>query len=370
MPLPGSGPRRTALYDVHVALGARMVPFAGHEMPLSYMGAVAEHVHTRSAASLFDVSHMWVCDIVGDEVPELVERLTPSTVTDLVPGQCRYITLTNAGGGVVDDTIVTRLTDRVRLVLNAGASEAVLSHLQAHLGDAVMGRPDLALLAVQGPMADTALRAMGIDTRGLVFMRAKWSSWRNHPLTVSRSGYTGEDGFELLAESEVLPRLATALLDHDAVEPAGLAARDSLRIEAGLCLYGNELDEHTSPIEAGLVWTIPPARRVGGRYLGADVVTRHISEGPPRRLVGLRPDGRRPLRAGNQLHDLDGVAVGEVTSGVWGATAGVAVALGYVASHLAAEGTVLVADVRGREQHCIVTKLPFVTHRYVRRAGS
>lgn len=361
---------RTPLHGLHCDLGARMVPFAGHDMPLLFAGAVAEHLHTRSQASLFDVSHMRICDIVGDGVTAALEYLTPSRLSDLDEGRSRYITLTNDAGGIVDDSIAARTADGVRLVLNASRVDVVLAHLGAHLGKAARDRADLGMLALQGPRAARVLEELGVEVRGLVFMQSRNARLGGVDIELSRSGYTGEDGFELVADGTDLTALADLLLGQRLVKPAGLAARDSLRLEAGLCLYGQELDEVTSPVEAGLTWTIPRDRREGGDYLGAGTVAAQVREGPPRRLVGLRPAGRRPLRAGAALRTARGEGVGMVTSGGWGPTVGGPIAMGYVRPSLTETGTALVADVRGHAEPCEVVQTPFVAHRYVRAAGA
>ena len=360
------GLRRTGLHDLHLAADARMGDFAGWSMPLHYGSAKDEHVHTRTATSLFDVGHMAVVDLHGPAAAGELERLTPSAVADLDVGRSRYMVLTNARGGVIDDLVATRMADdHVRIVANAARAEVDIAHLQAHLGDDVRlaVRRDLGLLAVQGPTAAPALAAIGEDTDDLVFLDGRPAA-RGADTWVSRSGYTGEDGFELVAPHDVLVAVATALLDVPDVAWAGLAARDSLRLEAGLCLYGNDLDTDTTPIEAGLVWTIPASRRTGGDYPGAEVIADQVASGPSRRLRGLAVAGRRPVRAGNDLR-LDGHDVGVVTSGGWGASLDAPVAMGYVSADVPL-GTDLVADVRGSDVTVTTVKLPHVPHRYHR----
>lgn len=359
-------PRRTALYGLHLAADARMVEFAGWEMPLQYGSAKDEHLHTRRATSLFDVGHMAVLDVVGARAATALEGLTPSSVTDLPVGRSRYMVLTNDRAGVIDDLIATRVgADRVRVVANAARADVDVAHLRDHLGEdvEVQVRDDLGLLAVQGPTAADAMAAIGEDTDDLAFLDGRPSPLGGDTW-LSRSGYTGEDGFELVAPHPVLVEVAAALLDLEDVAWAGLAARDSLRLEAGLCLYGNDLDTDTTPIEAGLVWTIPKARRDGGDYPGADVVADQVTNGPSRRLRGLAVRGRRPVRAGNALR-LDDGDVGVVTSGGWGASVDAPVAMGYVAADIALD-TDLVADVRGSDVGVTVVKLPHVPNRYRR----
>jgi aminomethyltransferase len=362
----GDDLRRTGLHDLHAAAGARMVDFAGWSMPLHYGSAKDEHVHTRTATSLFDVGHMAVVDLHGPGAAASLERLTPSAVVDLEVGRSRYMVLTNAHGGVIDDLVATRMADDlVRVVVNAARAEVDIAHLEATLGDDVRleVRRDLGLLAIQGPTAAEALATVGEATDDLVFLDGRPAA-AGGDTWLSRSGYTGEDGFELVAPHRVLVDVAATLLELPDVAWAGLAARDSLRLEAGLCLYGNDLDTDTTPIEAGLVWTIPADRRAGGDYPGAEVIARQVAEGPPRRLRGLAVAGRRPVRAGNVVR-LDDRDVGVVTSGGWGASLEAPVAMGYVAAEVPL-GTDLVADVRGADVAVTTVKLPHVPHRYRR----
>lgn len=358
--------RHTALHDLHVAAGARMVDFAGWSMPISHDSAKGEHLHTRAACSLFDVGHMQVVDLHGLRAPGAFERLTPSGVADLEPGRSRYMVLTNQDGGVIDDLVATRIADdHLRVVCNAARADVDVAHLREHLPDAiaVAVRDDLGLLAIQGPAAAAALATLGQDTDDMVFMDGR-PSRLGDDTWLSRSGYTGEDGFELVAPAEVLRAVATSLDEVDDVAWAGLAARDSLRLEAGLCLYGNDLDTETTPIEAGLTWTIPRERRQDGGFPGASVIIRQITQGPPRRLRGIAVDGRRPVRDGAALLD-HGDRVGTVTSGGWGATVGGPVAMGYVDAAVAV-GDDLQADVRGSLVDVSVVKLPHVAHKYRR----
>ena len=358
--------RRTALHDLHVAADARMVDFAGWSMPVQYQSAKDEHLHTRAATSLFDVGHMAVVDLRGSAAATGLEALTPSAVADLDAGRSRYMVLTNDDGGVIDDLIATRVADDlVRIVANASRAAVDVAHLRASL-DAdveVVVRDDLGLLAIQGPTAAAALDEVGEDTSDLVFLDGRPSVFGTQTW-ISRSGYTGEDGFEVVAGPQVLVDLATRLLARDDVAWAGLAARDSLRLEAGLCLYGNDLDEATTPIEAGLIWTIPKDRRSDGVYPGSAVIAEQVANGPPRRLRGLAVEGRRPVRADATLR-LDDRQVGTVTSGGWGASVGAPVAMGYVAADIPLD-TALVADVRGSDVAVTVVKLPHVPHSYQR----
>lgn len=358
--------RRTALHPLHIAHGARLGEFAGFEMPLTFAGAVAEHLHTRTSCSLFDVSHMLVCDVLGPGITASIEHLTPSRLTDLPEGRSRYLVLTNDGGGVIDDSVVTARTDGFRFVFNASRSRVDVDHFRQHLGDAVRPRSDLGIVALQGPKAADVLERHGVETGDLAFMHSKAASLAGVGVEVSRSGYTGEDGFEITASVARLPDLAATLLADEAVEPAGLAARDSLRLEAGLCLYGNDLDEETTPVEAGLVWTIAKARREIGGFLGAPRILEQLRDGVVRRRVGIRPEGRRPVRQGAVLRSMEGIEVGYVSSGSWGATVDGPVAMGYVVTALSRFGSRLEADVRGTGVPCEVVRLPFVPSRYVK----
>ena len=371
-PPADNGLARTALYEIHRELGARMVPFAGFSMPLQYpQGPLAEHRHCRQLAGLFDVSHMGIVHVSGDGAAQALEGLVPAAVTTLAPGRQRYSLLTNDHGGIVDDLVVARLADRLSVVVNAARREVDLAHLRAGLGAQVTVdlRSDLALLAVQGPAAVTVLERHDRDVGDLVFMDVAAIEVAGVPCTVSRSGYTGEDGFELAVPTAAAAEVFTMLLAEPEVEPAGLGARDSLRLEAGLCLYGNDLDETTTPVEAGLVWAIPQRRRSQGGFPGAAVVQAQLRDGTERLRVGLTADGRRPVRAGAALRGPRGQAAGTVTSGGFGPTVGAPVAMAYVTPDLAVAGTGLVADVRGHDVHCTVTDLPFFPHRYVRGAA-
>lgn len=343
-----------------------MGEFAGFEMPLTYEGAVAEHLHTRAKCSLFDVSHMLVCDVVGPDVAHALERLTPARLTDLREGRSRYLLLTNEQGGVIDDSVVTARADGFRFVFNASRASVDLEHFEEALGDSVRPRPDLGILALQGPSASSVMGRLGVDTEHFGFMDSKVATVAGVAVELSRSGYTGEDGFEVTASVERLPDVAAALLADEAVEPAGLAARDSLRLEAGLCLYGNDLDTATTPVEAGLVWTIQKGRRQIGGFLGAPRILEQLRDGAPRRRVGIRPEGRRPVRVGTTLRSVEGVEAGYVSSGSWGASVEGPVAMGYVVTALSEPGCRLVADVRGKDVACQVVTFPFVPPRYVK----
>ncbi len=302
--------KRTPLYAMHVRLGARMVPFAGYEMPLQYGdGIIREHLHTRTAAGLFDVSHMGQIVLRPhsggvQDAARALETLVPGDIDALAPERQRYTLFTNAAGGVIDDLMVSNQGDHLRLVVNAGRKDVDIAHLRDRLADAchIDVLDDRALLALQGPLAEAALARLAPEATGMRFMDARPITLIGETCLVSRSGYTGEDGFEISIAGERAEALFDALLGDATVAPAGLGARDTLRLEAGLCLYGADLDEQTTPVEAALAWTIPASRRRGGArpggFPGDEQILRQLSDGPARRRVGLRPEGRAPVRAG------------------------------------------------------------------------
>jgi aminomethyltransferase len=372
--------QRTPLHELHLRLGARMVPFAGYAMPLQYAsGIIKEHRHARAAAGLFDVSHMGQIALrprsgrLADAARAL-EALVPSDMVGLVAGRQRYTLFTGAAGGVLDDLMVSNQGDHLMLVVNAARKEFDESHLRARLSDACIVEPraDRALLALQGPAAEAVLARLSPEVRTMRFMDARAITLADAVCLVARSGYTGEDGFEISVPAEAAVVIAEALLRDCAVAPVGLGARDSLRLEAGLCLYGADLDEATTPVAAALEWTIAPARRAGGRraagFLGADAILAELARGAPRRRIGLRPEGRAPVRACGALYDSDtaSAAVGTVTSGGFGPSLDAPVAMGYVVRDLAAAGTQLFAEVRGKRLPVVVADMPFVPTRYKR----
>lgn len=354
----------------HRAHGARMVPFAGYDMPIQYDGIMAEHHWTRSSASLFDVSHMGQLRVTGEGAGEALEAVLPGNMTGLGEGQVRYSLLLDENAGVLDDLMVTRTADGYYLVVNGATKCDDIAHLIEHLPDEITlnHMTDHALLALQGPGAAGALAALLPGVEALFFMHAGAFAWQGHELWVSRSGYTGEDGFEISIAADAVEQLADALVALDAVKPAGLGARDSLRLEAGLPLYGHDLDPLTDPISAGLGFAIPRARREQGAFIGHAALMERIASGPVRRRVGLLLDGRQPAREGATLLS-GGREVGTVTSGGFSPTLERPIAMGYITTDLAATGTALEVEVRNKRLAAQVCALPFVPHRYHRKEG-
>ncbi len=341
-------------------------------MPLQYRaGIIKEHAHARTKAGLFDVSHMGQLRLGGSEAAAALETLTPADIVDLPDGRQRYALLTNDAGGVVDDCMVAKRNGDLLVVINAATRSADIDHLREHIGGqcTIEVLDQRALLALQGPAAAGVLARYAPDTASLGFMSIAHVSLAGGECRVSRSGYTGEDGFEISVDAARAEALARELLSHDEVEPIGLGARDSLRLEAGLCLYGQDLDATTTPVEAGLSWTVAKSRRAGGArpggYPGAAILERQLAGGTTRRRVALLPQSRVPLRAGSVLQGSDGSHAGSVTSGGFGPTLGAPVAMGYVETPLARPGTLLSASVRGNTIPVEVARLPVVPHRYV-----
>lgn len=359
---------RTPFHGLHLAAGARMVPFAGYDMPVQYPdGIIAEHQHCRGAAGLFDVSHMGQVILHGADPATALEALVPGDIQALAPGRMRYTLLTNDAGGIRDDLMVTRRQNDLFLVVNAACKAADIAYLRAALGaDSVTVLEDRALLALQGPQAAEVLDGLVPGVAALSFMSGAAFALEGAELFVTRSGYTGEDGFEISVPAASASDLAERLLAAPTVRWIGLGARDSLRLEAGLCLYGHDLDEATTPVEAALTWTIGKRRRAEGGFPGAATILRQLGEGPPRRRVGLRVAGRAPAREGAEIVDGDGGRRGLVTSGGFAPSLGAPIAMGYVEPALAAAGTDLGLMVRGRRLQAQVSEMPFVPHRYAR----
>jgi len=369
VPPSGPAPRRTPLYDLHVELGGKLVDFAGWSLPVHYpAGIMVEHRHCRTAAALFDVSHMAQVLIRGEGAAEAFERLVPGDIVGLAEGNLRYSMFTNERGGVLDDLIAGRVPEGLFVVANAARREADLAHMRQALEPEhpVEELEDRALLALQGPRAAEVLGRLCPGSSGLAFMQTMTAKLGGEPCRIARSGYTGEDGFEISVAAADAVALARHLLAEPEVAPAGLGARDSLRLEAGLCLYGHELTPDTTPVEAGLGWTIARRRRSTRGFPGADVILRQLAAGPERKLVGIRPDGRAPAREGTEIDDPAGRRIGTVTSGGFGPTVGGPVALGYVRAEHAAPASPLQLSIRGRPHPAKVVALPFVPHRYKR----
>ena len=369
--------RRTPLHALHVARGARMVPFAGYDMPVQYRdGILAEHLHTRAAAGLFDVSHMGQAFLIGadhETVARALEMLVPADIVGLGLGRQRYTQLLNEDGGILDDLMVTRSADpaedgALMLIVNAACKDADFAHLAARLPDEVkLLRADhRALVALQGPQAVAVLARHAPQIADMAFMTAISTRIAGLDCHVSRSGYTGEDGCEISIKADRVVRLAELLLAEPEVKPIGLGARDSLRLEAGLCLYGHDIDRTTSPVEAALAWSIQKRRREEGGFPGAERIRKELADGPSFLRVGILPDGRAPAREGTEIRDAGGELIGKVTSGGFGPTVNGPIAMGYVARAHAAAGSPVVLVVRDKSLPAKVVALPFVPHRYHR----
>ena len=360
---------RTPLHGLHCELDARMVPFAGYEMPVQYYdGVLWEHLHTRTSAGLFDVSHMGQVRVSADSIKEAqlaLEALVPVSVLGVPEGRQRYAFFTSETGGILDDLMIANRGDELLLVVNAATKDQDVAHLSANLaGCSVTSITDRALLALQGPASEAALGALVPGVAEMRFMDASVLDWNGVELWVSRSGYTGEDGYEVSIPSSKVRALAEALLASDVVIPIGLGARDSLRLEAGLCLYGSDIDTTTTPVEAALEWAIQKARRRGGEraggFPGASRILEELESGAPRRRVGFLPDGRAPVRAGVRIfREGSDDPVGEVTSGGFGPSLGQPVSMGYVKTEFSGTGTVLEAEVRSKRMPVTVADMPF-----------
>lgn len=372
--------KRTPLHRLHVELGARMVPFAGYEMPVQYaIGILKEHLHVRAAAGLFDVSHMGQFDVRSrsgriEDAASALESVAPVELLGLAACRQRYALLTNEQGGIRDDLMIASLGDRFAVVANAACKDADEAYLRAALSQqcAIERRNDRALLALQGPMAETVLAALAADVTAMRFMDVRAVSLLGADCVVSRSGYTGEDGFEISVPAALAETVARKLLSNPQVAMIGLGARDSLRLEAGLCLYGSDLDPTTSPVEAALEWSIQAIRRSGGRraggFPGADKILEQLKSGAPRRRVGLRPEGRAPIRHGARLFrdPQSADAIGTVTSGGFGPSVNAPIAMGYVTASAATSDAPIYAELRGERVPVRLARLPFITPKYKR----
>lgn len=360
--------QQTPLTDLHRDLGARLVPFAGYEMPVQYKpGIIAEHTHTRDKAGLFDVSHMGVIDIGGGPAIETaIENLLPVDLEKLSPGSIKYSYLMNENGGIIDDMMVARNPDDdgFYIVANASNKHTVVAALNAVLPEPAVLQNDVALIALQGPTAVSVFTSLSDMDPAQPFMSLRHGKAGDIPVRIARSGYTGEDGVELTVPAGAAAGLARRMLAHADVEPVGLGARDTLRLECGLCLHGNDIDETISPVEAGLTWAITKRRRESGAFTGAAAVQAQLQSGPSRKRVGLAIEGKAPVRGGAVLANAAGEKIGSVTSGGFSPTLGRPIAMGYVSTDHANLGETISADVRGRKIECSVTSLPFVPQRY------
>jgi aminomethyltransferase len=375
--MSADSPLKTPLYDLHLELGAKMVPFAGYSMPVQYpLGVLKEHLHTREQAGLFDVSHMGQVRIKGQGVTEALEKLLPVDLAALPLFKQTYAVLTNELGGILDDLIITRWADdEFFLVVNAGCKQADIIHLRNHLdGFEIEVLEQRALIALQGPQARAVMDELAPASSELRFMSGCWSSIQlandAAKCFITCSGYTGEDGFEISVPAQQATALGKKLLAFEQVQAIGLGARDSLRLEVGLCLYGHDLDQHTSPVEAGLLWSISPARRIGGdragQFIGAEAIFEQIKTGASRKRVGLSISGRAPVREGAELIDEAGQVIGTVTSGGFGPSMGRPVAMAYVRTEHATIGSQFAVRLRGKAIPVEVVRMPFMPQNYVR----
>ncbi len=371
--------KKTPLHALHLSLGARMVPFAGYDMPVQYpAGVMKEHLHTRTEAGLFDVSHMGQIIVKAksgsyEDAALALESLVPVDILGLAEGRQRYGFFTDDTGCILDDLMITHLDDHLFVVVNAACKEADIAHLKAHIGDQCdITVLDRALIALQGPRAVEVLAELWADVAAMKFMDVRHCRLHDVSCLVSRSGYSGEDGFEISIPSDKAVDVTMRLLEHPDVQAIGLGARDSLRLEAGLCLYGNDIDTTTSPVEAALEWAMQKARRGNGAraggFPGSGRILSELENGAARRRVGLKPEGKAPVRGHAKLYaDAEGkIEIGEVTSGGFGPSVEGPVAMGYVPLSHAAAGTLVYAEVRGKYLPITVSALPFVTPTYKR----
>jgi aminomethyltransferase len=372
--------KQTPLHALHIARGGKMVPFAGYDMPVQFAtGVLKEHLQTRAAAGLFDVSHMGQLTLRAksgklEDAALALEKLVPMDILALAPGRQRYAQFTNEGGGILDDLMVANFGDHLFLVVNAACKDEDEAHLRAHLSDTciIETLPERALIALQGPKAADVLAKFCPEAPAMKFMDAGPHQVNGIACFVSRSGYTGEDGYEISIPNDQAEALTSALLDRPDVLPIGLGARDSLRLEAGLCLYGHDIDTTTTPIEGGLNWSIQKSRRTGGAraggFLGSDKILAQLDGGAPRKRIGLLPEGRAPVREGVLLFaDATSTeSIGSVTSGGFGPSLGAPIAMGYLPSAQAADGTTVYAELRGQRMPMKVSPMPFVPHSYKR----
>lgn len=365
---------KTPCYDLHIEAGGKMVPFAGYEMPVQYdMGVKKEHLHTRAQAGLFDVSHMGQLKLVGKGAAAALEALVPVDIIDLPPGKQRYALFTNEQGGLLDDLMVSNFGDHLFVVVNAACKEQDIAHMQKHLPADIKMEilEDRALLALQGPKAGEVLKRLLPETVDMVFMDSRVVNFDGANCIIGRAGYTGEDGFEISIPAEHAKRITRLLLAEAEVEWIGLGARDSLRLESGLCLYGHDIDQTTTPVEASLLWAISKVRRIDGEraggFPGADIILDQIAtKDVARKRIGMVGLGKAPVREGAELYNSAGEKIGIVTSGTAGPTKGSPIAMGYVETQYAVLDTEIFADVRGKKLPMLIQRMPFVSQRYYR----
>ena len=370
--------KSTPLERVHLARDAKMVGFAGYSMPVNYpLGVLKEHLHTRSSAGLFDVSHMGQAEVSGPGIDKTMETLVPGDIVGLNPGQIRYTILTNKAGGIIDDLMISRpmepeLAETLFLVVNAACKERDFSHIAAHLDKPLVltRHDDAALIALQGPKAAHVLGRFVPAAPEMRFMTTRADVLNGAKVRLFRSGYTGEDGYEISIPAADAVRVAELLLEQPEVKPIGLGARDSLRLEAGLCLYGADIDTKTTPVEASLAWSIGKRRRTEGGFPGTEKIQHQLEHGAPRHRVGIRPLGRAPARAHTEIQNDGGKRIGEITSGGFGPSFNGPVAMGYVNADYAKVGTPVTLIVRGQSQDAQVERLPFVPHSYFKSASN
>jgi len=357
----------TPLNSLHRELGAKMVPFTGYALPIQYpLGILKEHLHTRASASLFDVSHMGQAFLMGDQAIEAFESLVPGDYQVLAEGKTRYTVLLNEDGKIMDDLMATRIPGGLYIVVNAACKDQDFAHIKANTqGRATLDiLKDRALLAIQGPKAGDVLARLAPDTAEMTFMTFREVDIAGIPCFATRSGYTGEDGFEISVASNQARELAQKLLSEPEVEPAGLGARDSLRLEAGLCLYGHDITTDTTPVEADLKWAINKRRREQGGFPGADIILDQLANGTERIRVGILPEGRAPAREGTEIQNMDGQTIGIITSGGFGPSVGGPVAMGYVQTAFATPDTAVKLIVRGKALTAKIVKMPFTQKTY------
>jgi len=372
--------KQTPLHALHVARGGKMVPFAGYDMPVQYAtGVLKEHLHTRTAAGLFDVSHMGQIVLRAksgkvEDAALALEKLVPMDILALAPSRQRYAQFTNESGGILDDLMVANFGDHLFLVVNAACKAEDEAHLRKHLSDSCIIEPltDRALIALQGPKAADVLAEFCPEAPDMKFMDAGPHQVNGIACFVSRSGYTGEDGYEISIPNDQAEALTSALLDHPDVLPIGLGARDSLRLEAGMCLYGHDIDTTTTPVEGNLIWSIQKSRRTGGAraggFFGSEAILAQLDGGASRQRVGLKPEGRAPVREGVLLFaDATSTdSIGKVTSGGFGPSISAPIAMGYVPTSHAKDGTTVFAELRGQRMPMTVAPMPFVPNNYKR----